>query len=115
MTYEHGINTNSGNSYKVEITATVTRVGQRYELKAKVKAMCTHSSGPSQKWGLAFGSSAESWRYAEGKCGDRTWEYDEVNVSGPLRPNGRVYLQAGAYGGTGFGSWGWGTEHSAYV
>ncbi|MFJ8770140.1 hypothetical protein [Streptomyces clavifer] len=115
VTYESGISTNSGNSYDVQITATVTRVGDRYELKGKVKAKCFHSSGPDQKWGLAFGSSAESWRYEEGACGDRAWRYEDINVSGPLRPDGRVYLQAGAYGGNGLGSWGWGTQRSVWV
>lgn len=115
VTYESSISTNSGNSYDVEITATVTRVGDHYELKGKVKAYCTHSSGPDQKWGLAFGSSAESWRYEEGACGDRQTRYADINVSGPLRPDGRVYLQAGAYGGNGIGSWGWGTQRSVYV
>ncbi len=115
VTYESSISTNSGNSYDVEITATVTRVGDHYELKGKVKSTCFHSSGPDQKWGLAFGSSAESWRYEEGACGDRQTRYDDINVTGPLRPDGRVYLQAGAFGGKDFGTWGWGTQRSVWV
>lgn len=115
VTYESSISTQSGNAYDVQITATVTRVGDRYELKGTVRAICTHSSGPDQKWGLAFGSSAESWRYVEGACGDRQPTGGEINESGPLRPDGRVYLQAGAYGGESFGSWGWGTQQSVWV
>lgn len=115
VTYKSSISTNSGNAYNVQITATVTRVGDRYELKGKVRATCVHSSGPDQKWGLAFGSSAESWRYEEGACGDREAFYDDIDVSGPLRPDGRVYLQAGAFGGKDFGTWGWGTQRSVYV
>ncbi|PZT73767.1 MULTISPECIES: hypothetical protein [unclassified Streptomyces] len=115
VTYESSISTNSGNAYEVEITATVTRIGDHYELKGKVKSTCIHSTGPDQKWGLAFGSSAESWRYEEGACGDRRTTYEDINVSGPLLPDGRVYLQAGAFGGNGFGSWGWGTKRSVWV
>lgn len=115
VTYESTISTNSGNAYNVEINATVTRIGDHYELKGKVQAWCVHSTGPDQKWGLAFGSSAESWRYEEGTCGDRQTSYADINVSGPLGSDGRVYLQAGAFGGNSFGTWGWGTQKSIWV
>ncbi|SHM99599.1 hypothetical protein SAMN05216268_11795 [Streptomyces yunnanensis] len=117
VTYERGISHQSGNSYSVTITGTVTRVGGHYELKGTVDSTCIHSTGPDQKWSLAFGSSAEGWRYVEGSCGDGTSEIDGVDETGPLLRDGRVYLQAGAYGGTGNwgASWGWGTQRSVWV
>ncbi|MFE7002333.1 hypothetical protein ACFVBM_22615 [Streptomyces griseus] len=115
VTYDRDVSTVTGNGYSVSITATVTRNGDRYTLEATVKSTCFHRNGPDQKWGLAFGSSAEKWRYAEGKCGDNAQRTDRISETGPLRPDGRVYLQAGAYGGEAFGSWGWGTARSVWV
>ncbi|MFE4016493.1 hypothetical protein ACFXPZ_03465 [Streptomyces sp. NPDC059101] len=104
----------AGNWYKVKITATVTRIGDRYELSALVESRCIHDEGPAPEWGLAFGSSAESWRYEEGTCSP-DWKKVTLKETGPLRRDGRVYLQAGAYGGLLLGSWGWGTQRSVWV
>ncbi|MEU2994670.1 hypothetical protein [Streptomyces sp. SM13] len=102
------------NFYNVQIEATVTRNGDQYQLSGVVRSYCNRDSGPSQKWGLAFGSSAESWRYLEGPCeGDMRTE--RIEQSGPLGSDGRVYLQAGAYGGQLAGSWGWGEQKSVWV
>ena len=97
----------------MQINATVTKEGNRYKLSGSVTSRCNHDSGPAQKWGLAFGSSAESWRYLEGPCGER--QTTRIEESGPLRSDGRVYLQAGAYGGQLAGSWGWGEQKSVWV
>ncbi|MFD8110227.1 hypothetical protein [Streptomyces microflavus] len=115
VTYDSPGDWTSDNSYKVSITATVTRNGDRYTLKGTVKSMCLRSQGPAQKWGLAFGSSAESWRYAEGPCGESAERTEKIERTGPLRPDGRVYLQAGAWGGKIDGAWGWGTQRSVWV
>ncbi|MFE5097476.1 hypothetical protein ACFRCI_46220 [Streptomyces sp. NPDC056638] len=112
--YQHdgGIFTN--NRYDVYIFGTVTRHGDQYKLKAVVRSTCLHDSGPSQEWSLAFGSSAESWRYVSGSCPNYEHKVS-VTRTGPLGSDGRVYVQAGAYGGRGFGSWGWGDAKSVWV
>ncbi|MES9558756.1 MULTISPECIES: hypothetical protein [unclassified Streptomyces] len=117
VTYESGGSVTSRNTYWVDITGTITRAGDQYELKAVVKSRCYRDSGPSQEWGMAFGSSAESWRYIARPCDDRFGSHSQETIeeTGPLLPDGRVYIQAGAYGGETFGSWGWGTQRSVWV
>lgn len=117
VTYESGTGNTTRNSYWVDITGTVIRNGDQYELTAVVKSRCHRDGGPSQEWGMAFGSSAESWRYVTRSCNDTHHPYsqDTINETGPLRPDGRVYIQAGAYGGETFGSWGLGTQRSVWV
>ncbi|MEW2290992.1 hypothetical protein [Streptomyces sp. NPDC047841] len=116
VTYESNADSTTRNSYWVDITGTVTRIGDQYELTAVVKSQCRRDVGPSQEWGMAFGSSAESWRYVTRPCKD-TYPYSQETIkeTGPLLPDGRVYIQAGAYGGHSFGSWGWGTQRSVWV
>ncbi|QRX92119.1 hypothetical protein [Streptomyces noursei] len=118
VTYQSGTGSTTRNSYWVDITGTVTRIGDQYELSGVVRSRCHRDSGPNQSWSLAFGSSAESWRYVQRPCGESGMEQyntEKITEAGPLRPDGRVYLQAGAYGGEGFGSWGWGTQRSVWV
>lgn len=109
--YDGGI-AGSRNHYTVWMDATVTRIGDQYELTGIVHSGCEHDSGPAQYWGLAFGSSAESWRYLQGLCGQQD---ARVKETGPLASDGRVYLQAGAYGDWLADSWGWGTQRSVRV
>lgn len=116
VTYDSEIGTTSRNSYWVDIKGTVTRNGDQYELTAVVKSRCYRNSGASQEWGMAFGSSAESWRYVTRPCNDtHPYSQETITETGPLRPDGRVYIQAGAYGGDPFGTWGWGTQRSVWV
>ncbi|MGA5266275.1 hypothetical protein [Streptomyces lydicamycinicus] len=117
VTYESGTGSTTNNSYWVDIRGTVTRIGDQYELSGVVKSRCHLNSGPDQEWGLAFGSSAEGWRYVQRPCGDSQYPYaqEAIKETGRLLPDGRVYLQAGAYGGLTFGSWGWGTQRSVWV
>ncbi|MFI9629305.1 hypothetical protein [Streptomyces sp. NPDC052042] len=110
--YDGGIFT--ANNYQVYVSGTVTRHGDQYELKAIVEATCRHVVGPSQEWSLAFGSSAESWRYVSGSCPEDEYK-GSFTRTGPLGSDGRVYVQAGAYGGRVFGSWGWGDQRSVWV
>ncbi|MFE7046740.1 hypothetical protein ACFU9X_47590 [Streptomyces atratus] len=111
--HDGGIFTN--NRYDVYIYGTVTRHGDQYELKAIVQTECRHDSGPSQEWKLAFGSSDENWRYVSGSCHDYEHRVSFTRT-GPLGSDGRVYVQAGAYGGRSmFGSWGWGDQKSVWV
>ncbi|MFE6977187.1 hypothetical protein [Streptomyces sp. NPDC057682] len=113
LSYVYG-GTLNRNYYNVHITATVTRVGDQYKLSGSVTSLCNRESGPAQRWGLSFGSSAENWRYLDGSCeGDTRTE--RIEQSGPLGSDGRVYLQAGAYGGQLAGSWGWGEQKSVWV
>ncbi|MEV6422288.1 hypothetical protein [Streptomyces sp. NPDC051662] len=113
VTYKSGSNY-AQNYYDVDIKGTVTRTGDRYELKGTVTARCVRKQGPDQLWSLAFGSSAESWRYTRGPCTDRPTT-TAIRETGRLRPDGRVYVQAGAYGGEALGAWGWGTQRSVWV
>ncbi len=116
VTYESGTGDTTRNSYWVDISGTVTRNGDQYELTAVVKSRCHRDTGPSQQWGMAFGSSAESWRYTTRSCTNNYPAAQEtITETGPLRRDGRVYIQAGAYGGEAFGSWGWGTQQSVWV
>ncbi|GGZ97395.1 hypothetical protein GCM10010344_76820 [Streptomyces bluensis] len=43
------------NVYRVEISGTVTRIGDQYELSGSVYSYCHREAGPSQEWSLAFG------------------------------------------------------------
>jgi hypothetical protein len=119
VTYESRADSTTRNSYWVDIRGTITRHGDQYELTAVVKSRCHRDTGPSQEWGMAFGSSAESWRYVTRPCNDSQqfsqYSQETIKETGPLYPDGRVYIQAGAYGGQSFGSWGWGTQRSVWV
>ncbi|GGZ97388.1 hypothetical protein GCM10010344_76810 [Streptomyces bluensis] len=65
-----------------------------------------------------FRSNAESWRYVTGPCSEGQQGGGQgatIKQTGRLARDGRVYLQAGAYGGTMAGSWGWGTMRMVAV
>ncbi|MFI0165581.1 hypothetical protein [Streptomyces sp. NPDC017095] len=116
VTYDSGVGTYTRNSYWVDIHGTVTRDDYQYELTAVVESHCVRDQGSSQEWGMAFGSSIENWRYLSGPSSDSVpYAREKVTVTGLLGEDGRVYLQAGAWGGTNFGSWGWGSPQSVWV
>lgn len=124
VSYRYNIGAVTGNSYSVTITGTVTLIaGHRYELEGSTNANCRNGAeGPTQKWGLAFGSDAENWQYLTGRCGNGDTFNVPFKATGPLAYGNRVYLQAGACGGLSpcttnplSWGWGWGTEQSVWA
>ncbi|MFG2002267.1 hypothetical protein ACGFNU_24255 [Spirillospora sp. NPDC048911] len=81
--------------WKVGGYGEVWREGNSYHIKGSLHSKCPYGRGG--KAALMYGSSVEGWRYFTTKCGDGENVTVDLELSGPLGPDGKVWFKPACY------------------
>ncbi|WP_192939116.1 hypothetical protein [Streptomyces cinnamoneus] len=100
--------------WNVKFRGTASSKNGTYTLKGALEGACSNAVGTAQPWmGLPYGSSSESWRIAEAQC--LSSSKLQVNESGKLGSDGKLWVRAGGWGGAFAGYWGWTGSRILYL